>query len=149
MAKKTMKEVLLKVWFVFSNLYLFKITIDFFIGKADTVAIVCMIICYSVLTIHLISSFILFILVELTKYKEYKKYEDGLEYLKFLHKARYKSNFTGTREDVENYSKEIERYGNAMINLGEHYVERKVFHKNKEKRVKEIINRTKELMATN
>ena len=70
MAKKTMKEVLLKVWFVFSNLYLFKITIDFFIGKADTVAIVCMIICYSVLTIHLISSFILFILVELTKYKE-------------------------------------------------------------------------------
>ena len=144
----TKKEVARKVWVVFSWVWLFKMTIEFLIGKADTFSTVCMFVCYSICSLNLLVIVVCKIIEKVANYKAYKQYEKGFKYLEAVHKARYKLYFTGTSEEVETYSKEIERYGNAMLNVGEYYVSNNTLSKIQTKKVQEILNQTRKLMTT-
>ena len=142
----TKKENLRKVWSAFSWLCLFYITVKFLLGKADTFSTVCMSVCYSILAFYLILSAIQKIVKKLADYKAYKEYENGFKYLKSISAARYRLYFTGSKEDVESYSAEIERYGNAMLIVGEDYVSNNVLNEKHIKRVEEILDQIPEFM---
>ena len=86
------------------------------------------------------------IVKKLADYKAYKEYENGFKYLKSIHAARYRLYFTGSKEDVEAYSAEIERYGNAMLNVGEDYVSNNILNEKHTKRVKEILDQISEFL---
>lgn len=144
----TKKEILRKVWYVLSWLCLFYITVKFLLGKANTFSTIYMSICYSILALYLILSAIQKIVEKLDNYKAYKAYEKGFEYLKSVHKARYRLYFTGTSQEIEAYSAEIERYGNAMLNVGEDYISNNLLSKKHIKRVKEILDQIPKLMST-
>lgn len=144
----TKKEVLRKVWLVFSWLWLFYITVKFLLGKADTFSIVCMFVCYSLLTLNLILSIVLKIVKFIGSYKLYKTYTNGLTYLKAVHKERYKLYFTGSKEKVEEYSAEIERYGTAMLEAGESAISNHLLSQKHTQKVQEILEQTKKLMTT-
>lgn len=140
----TKNKVLRKVLLVFSWLALFEMTIRFILGKADIFTIICLVICYSIWFLNLV----LDIILKIQTYKMYKAYEDGFKYLKAVHKARYKLYFTGNKEDIETYSAEIERYGKAMLDVGEYYISNKKLNKRQKKTIQEILNETKRLMTT-
>lgn len=142
----TKKENLRKVWSVLSWFSIFYITVKFLLGKADAFSTVCMSVCYSILALYLILSAIQKIVKKLADYKAYKEYENGFKYLKSIHAARYRLYFTGSKEDVEAYSAEIERYGNAMLNVGEDYVSNNILNEKHTKRVKEILDQISEFL---
>ena len=142
------KEVLRKVLLVFSWLWLSYITVKFLLGERDVANIICMCICYSIWGLNLILSIVTKILHIVGSYKLYKECKDGLEYLKAVHAARYKLYFTGTKEKVEEYSAEIERYGTALLNVCEGSISDNSLSKKHTQKVKEILNQTKNLMTT-
>ncbi len=144
----TKKEVLRKVWSVFFWLWLSLITAKFLLGKADTFSTVCMFLCYSVLALELILSIVLKIVKFIMSYILYKTYTDGLTYLKAVHKERYKLYFTESKEKVEEYSAEIERYGTAMLEAGERAISNNLLSQKYTQRVQEILEQTKKLMTT-
>lgn len=143
----TKKEILRKVWLVLSWLYLFYITAKFLLGKADTLTTVCMFICYSISVLYFIVLIISKIIHKVNDCKIYKSLEKGLEYLQAVYKERYKLYFTGDKEKIEEYSAEIERYGNAMLNAGESAISNNLLSKKHVTNVKEILNQTKEMIA--
>lgn len=145
----TKKEILRKTWTVLSYLYLFYITVKFLLGKADIFSMICMFICYFAISLNVISGIILKI-VKVTKivncYRLYKTYKDGLEYLKAVHKERYKLYFTGSKEMVEEYSSEIERYGTILLNSIESVLSDHLLNKKYSQMVQEILEQTKNLI---
>ena len=145
----TKKEIARKVWYGFSWVWLIYITVKFFLGIATTSNIVCMVICYSIYGLLLISEIALKIIQKVNDYKTYKSLVNGFEYLQAVHKARYKLYFTGDREKVEEYSAEIERYGNAMLDVGKAAISNKLLSKKHIESVEEIISQTEKLMTTN
>ena len=144
----TKKEVLRKVLLVFHCLWLSYITVKFLLGERDTSNIICMCICYSIWALNLILSVVTKILHIISSYKLYKKCKDGLEYLKAVHTARYKLYFMGTKEKVEEYSAEIDRYGTALLNICEDSISNNLLSKKHTQKVEEILNQTKNLMTT-
>lgn len=144
----TKKEILRKIWVGASWLWLFYITIELILGKADTFTTVCMFLCYAVWTLNFILSIVLKIFTKVSDYKLYKKYTEGFNYLKAVHKARYKLYFTGNNEEIESYSEEIQRYGSAMLDVGESIASKNTLTKKQNKKVHEIIEQTKQLMET-
>ena len=144
----TKKQILRKVWVVFSWVWLFKVTVEFLLGKADTFSTVCMFVCYSIWSLNLLVIVVCKVIEKVTNYKAYKQYEEGFKYLEAVHKARYKLYFTGTSKEVETYSEEIERYGNAMLNEGQNKVSNNKHSKTQTKKVQEILNQTRKLMTT-
>ena len=149
MTNKTNKrEILRKVSLVFSWLWLFYVTIKFVLGTADTFSTVCMFLCYSVWALNLILSIILKIVQKVSDYKLYKTYVNGFNYLKAVHKARYKLYFTGNSEEIETYSEEIERYGATMLNVGESLVSNAKLNRKQSQKVSEILEQTRNLMQT-
>lgn len=98
--------------------------------------------------LNLILSIVTKTLQMINSYKLYKKCKDGLEYLKAVHTERYKLYFIGTREKVEKYSTVIERYGSALLNVCEISISNNLLSKKHTKKVEEILNQTKNLMAT-
>lgn len=143
----TKKEVLRKVWVVFSWLYLFYMTVKFLLGKADSFTSVCIFICWSIWALNLILSIVLKVMDKVNDYKTYKSLVKGLEYLQAVHKARYKLYFTGNKEEIEEYSTEIERYGRAMLDVGEHTISSNLLSKKHINNVTEILDQTKEMMT--
>lgn len=140
----TKKEILWKVCLVFFCLYLFYMTAKFLLGKADTFTIVGI----SILSLDLIVLIIGKIMDKVNEYQTYKSLVEGLEYLQAVHKVRYKLYFIGDKEKIEEYSTEIERYGNAMLNVGKTAISSKLISKKHVKSVEEIINQTEKLMTT-
>lgn len=141
----TKKEIARKVWLAFSCVWLFYITVKFFLGKADTFSTICMFVCYSSLALTLI----LTIVLKINAYKTYKSLVNGFEYLQAVHKARYKLYFTEDREKVEKYSAEIDRYGYALLAVGRTVISDNLLSKKHIKNAKEILNQTEKLMTTN
>ena len=145
----TKKEIARKVWCGFSWVWLIYITVKFFLGTASTSDIVCMVICYSLYGLILISEIALKIIQKVNDYKTYKSLVNGFEYLKAVHNARYKLYFTGDREKVEKYSAEIERYGNAILDFGKAAISSNLLSEKHIKSIEEIIRQTENLMTTN
>lgn len=144
----TKKEVLRKVWAVSSYLWLFYTTVKFLLGKADTFSMIFMFVCYIAIALNMVSSIILKIVKVVDSYELYKTYKNGLEYLKAVHKERYKLYFTGSKEKVEEYSAEIERYGTTLLESGESAISNNLLNKKHSKKVQEILEQTKNLMTT-
>lgn len=71
----------------------------------------------------------------------------GLEYLQTAHKARYKHYLTGDKEKIEEYSTKIERFGRAMLDVGEHAISSNLLSKKHINNVREILDQTKEMMT--
>lgn len=140
----TKKEISRKVWLVLSFGWFFYITIKFLMGKADIFSTICMFVCYSYLALILILNIVLKIL----QYKTYKFLVNEFEYLQAVHDARYKLYFTGDREKVEEYSAEIERFGNVLLDVCKTAISSNLLSKKRIKNVEEIINQTKKLMIT-
>lgn len=140
----TKKEMLRKVWSVLSWLSIFYVTLKFFFGKADTLSTLCMI----GLALYLLLIAIQKTVEKFANYKVYKEYQKSFAYMKALHKTRYKLYFTGTIKDIEAYSAEIERYGSAMLNIGEVYISNNLLSEKQKTKVKEILDQTRELMST-
>ena len=140
----TKKEILRKVWSVLSWLSIFYVTLKFLFGKSDALSTVCM--------IGLALYFILIIIEKIVEifvnYKKYKEYKKGLKYLEALHKTRYRLYFTGTRKDVEAYSAEIKKYGNAILSIGEDDISNNRLNKKTITKVMKILDRTRKLMST-
>lgn len=113
-------------------------------GKADIFSTICMFVCYSYLALILILNIVLKIL----QYKTYKFLVNEFEYLQAVHDARYKLYFTGDREKVEEYSAEIERFGNVLLDVCKTAISSNLLSKKRIKNVEEIINQTKKLMIT-
>ncbi len=143
----TKKEIARKVGYGLYWVLLIDITVKFFLGTATTLNIVCMVICYSMYGLMLIFEIALKIIQKVNDYKTYKLLVNGFEYLQAVHKARYKLYFTGDREKVEEYSAEIEKYGNAMLNVGKAAISRKTLSKKHNKSVEEIVSQTEKLMT--
>ena len=71
------------------------------------------------------------------------------EYLQAIHKERYKLYFTGdNRKKIEEYSAEIEEYGNAILDVCKEIITKNLLSKKHTKSVEKIFNQTKELMST-
>lgn len=142
------KKVLRKVSLVFFWVEIFKLTVEFLLGKADSFSIVSLFLGYSLCFFILLILAVCKIIQKVVNYKAYKQYEEGFKYLEDVHKIRYKLYFTGTMEEVETYSKEIERQENAMLNVGEYYVSNNTLSKTQTERVQEILNQIRKLMIT-
>ena len=54
----------------------------------------------------------------------------------------------GTKEKVEEYSAEIDRYGTALLNICEDSISNNLLSKKHTQKVEEILNQTKNLMTT-
>lgn len=139
------KNILQKVLLVIAWLVLLETTIRFILGKTDLFSNICLIIMYSTWGLNLI----LAITQKIYQYKNYKAYRKGFEYLSAVYKARYKLYFTGNKEDIETYSNEIKRYGNAMLNVGQYYVENAKMTKKQRQTISEILTETKKMITTN
>ena len=144
----TKKEVLRKVWSVLSYLWLFYTTVKFLLGKADIFSMIFLFMCYIALALNMISSIISKIVKIVDSYTLYKSYKNGLEYLKAVHKERYKLYFTGSKEKVEEYSAEIERYGTTLLDSGESAISNNLLNQKHSQKVQEILKQTKKLMTT-
>lgn len=144
----TKKEVVRKVWSVFSYLYLFYITVQFLNGEADTLSKIFLFVCYSSIALVIIVKIIDKIIKVVYSYKLYKSYKNGLEYLKAVHQVRYKLYFTGSNEDVEKYSEEIEKYGAILLSTGENAITSNLLIKKHSQEVQAILEQTKKLMTT-
>lgn len=140
----TKKEVLRKVCKILYYLYFLSITIIFFLGKVDTSSIILMYMMYGTLVLNII----LGIISKIALYNLYKSYKDGLEYLKAIHKKRYKLYFNGSKQKIEEYSAEIERYGTYLINSVESVISKNLFNKKYSQKLEEIIEQCKTLMIT-
>lgn len=130
------KEVLRKIGIVFSLIWLFKITVEFFLNKADTFSIVCMIICYIAGVFWLVRKTI----IAVNSYNQYENFEKDFHDITFLYLGKC---FSETQEDVESYSKAIERYHNALVELGESYIVTNSLSKKQTKKVQDMINQAK------
>lgn len=144
----TKKEILLKVWVTFSYVYWFYLTVKAVLGKANTLDITVIIICYLFLALALALKISLKIVKLLFSYRLCKIYEKNLEYLKYLHKTRYKLYFTGDTERINEYSKKIERYSSIILDNGENALSTELLNKKQARKIQEILNQTRELMTT-
>lgn len=142
--KKTRKVCLL----TFHWMWLFYITVNFFLGTADIFSIICMFVCYSAWSLILILSIIFKIISKIYDYQTYKAFVIGFEYLQHIYKIRYKLYFTGDREKIDEYSTEIYKYGKALILSGEIAISGKLLSKKHIHKVENILKQTKELMTT-
>lgn len=140
----TKKEIARKVWLAFSWVWFFYITVKFFLGKADTFYTICMFVWYSLWALDLIT----IIVSRIIYYKTYKALVNGFEYLKTLHKIRYKLYFTGDREEVEECSAEIDKYENILLDAGRTAISDNLLRKKHIKSVEEILNQIERLMTT-
>ncbi|MGN1301840.1 MAG: hypothetical protein ACI4U9_04905 [Clostridia bacterium] len=138
------KKVLRKVWSVLYWIAVCDITLRFIMGKADVMCIIAVCITYAGFLLNGILSLVKII----STYKAHKVYKEGYDYLKAVHKARYKLYFSGDKEEIETYSKEIERYGNILISIGEDRMKDAKLSKKIRKEIQEIIDGTKKLMTT-
>ena len=138
------KKVLRKVWSVLYWIAVCDITLRFIMGKADVLCIIAVCITYAGFLLNGILSLINLIIT----YKAQKVYKEGYDYLKAVHKARYKLYFSGDKEEIEIYSKEIERYGNVLISIGEDRMKKEKLSKKLRNEIQEIIDGTKKLMTT-
>ena len=137
----TKKKITRKVSWAISLGWLFYITIKFLIGKADTFSTICMFVCYSLWALYLIPN--------IQKYKVYKSLVNVFESLQAIHKERYKLYFTGdNRKKIEEYSAEIEEYGNAILDVCKEIITKNLLSEKHTKSVEKIFNQTKELMST-
>lgn len=107
-----------------------------------------MCICYFIWALNLILSVVTKIYHIIGSYEMYIKCKDALEYLKVMHTVRYKLYFMGTKEEVEEYSAEIERCGTILLNICENSISNNLLTKKHIKKVEEILNQTKNLMTT-
>ena len=140
----TNKEVLRRGCLVFGEVCFIYVSVKFALGKASTFETMLMATCDFVLVLNLITSIISKI-VEIVLYKSYRK---RLEYLENLHKIRYKLYFTGSKEEVEEYSTKIENYGTILLKGGKEAISKKLLRKKHSQKVQEILKQTEKLMTT-
>ena len=139
------KKILEKVWSALYWLILADFTIRFLLGKADIIVIIALGINYTLILFN----FVLDLFLKLKQYEAHKIYKDGFEYLKDVHKARYKLYLqAGDKEKIEAYSKEIERYGNILLSIGQERLEDQKLSNKIHKEVNGIVDETKKLMTT-
>jgi len=134
----TKKKVLRKILLVISWLVLAYLSIRFLLGDLDTSYMVLLTICYVSLFLNIV--------VTIPIYFKYKTFLDNYNYLKALHKARYKLYFSSDKEKIETYTQEIQHLGEALLSVGNHYIASGIFSEKKTQKVQEIIDKTKELM---
>lgn len=92
--------------------------------------------------------FIMNVIQWIRPYKDYKIYKEGYDYLKAVHKARYKLYFSGNNEEIDIYSREIERYGTILIRSCERHLVNQDMSKKMCNKIRTIIDETKKLMNT-
>jgi len=138
------KKVLRKVWSVLYWIAVCDITLWFIMGKADVLCIIAVCITY----FGFLMNGIAWLGKIIATYKTHKVYKEGYDYLKAVHRARYKLYFSGNKEEIEVYSKEIERYGKALISIGENRLKDEEMSKKMRSEVQKIIDGTKNLMTT-
>lgn len=142
----TKKEILRKVLLISSCSLLFYIAVSFLLGK-EIIIYIC-IFCFT-FALYLILIVVLQIHYMITYYKLYKICKDLLEVLKALHRERHKLYFTGTKEQVEEYStliEESEELGTCLMNICEYFISNNLLSKKHAKKIEEILNQTKMLM---
>ena len=148
----TKKEIVRKVYLVFSWGFIFYITIRFLMGKLDIFSTIFMFVYYSIFALDLILSIVFKIKQKVNEYKMYKSmYKsllDGFVYLQTVHKERYKLYFIGDREKVERYSTEIERYGNIMLDACKSAISYNLVDEKHMESVEKMIKQTEKLMTT-
>lgn len=138
------KKVLRKIWSVLYWIAVCDITLRFIMGKADVLCTIAICITY----FGFLMNGIAWLFKVITTYKTHKVYKEGYEYLKAVHKARYKLYFSGDKEEIEVYSEEIERYGSTLISIGENRLKDEKMNKRIRNEVQDIIDGTKKLMTT-
>ncbi len=144
----TNKEVLRRGCLVFGEVCFIYVSVKFALGKASTFETMLMATCDFVLVLNLITSIISKIVEIVNSYSLYKSYRKRLEYLENLHKIRYKLYFTGSKEEVEEYSTKIENYGTILLKGGKEAISKKLLRKKHSQKVQEILKQTEKLMTT-
>lgn len=147
----TKKKILRKVWkvcFAYACGYLFYITIRFLIGKADIASTIVMFACYLILALCLIFCIVYKITQKVRQYSAYISLVVSFKYLQSLYKRRYKIYFAGDRKKVEEYSTEIERCGNSILEGCNIAISTNLLSKKHIPNAKEIINQTEKLLTT-
>lgn len=138
------KKVLRKVLLVLYWIAVCYITLQFIMGETNVLCIIA--VCLTCL--YFLMKFIAWLGRIYIIYNKHTVYKVEYEYLKALHKERYKFYFSEEKEKIEVYSKEIERYGKALIKIGEERLKEKKMNKKMCKEVQEIIDKIKILMQT-
>lgn len=142
-----------KVIYTLSIISFFYLTIMTLLGKTNIFTIILLCTIYSVLILNLFLFIILKIFFKISEKiyanKIYINYCELFEYLKHIHKTRYKLYFSGVNKDIEIYSKEIENCGNVILDLGVYLTEsnNKLMKSNQISKIQEIIEQTKYLMV--
>lgn len=142
----TKKKVLHNVLSVISWLTLANLSIRFLLGELDTFHTVCLMIVYSILLLCLIIVIASKITSKMVYRKECKALKKEYNYLKEVHQERYKLYFSNDRKKIEMYSEGIQRYGEALLSIGEYYLSKDGFNEKQRSEIEEIVDKIKELM---
>ena len=95
----------------------------------------------------MLDGFYLHIIYRIGGYRLYKQYKENFEYLKNLHKNRYRLYFTEERnEKIEVYSNEIEEEGEYLIDIGKICIENNILSRRQMANVKEMLEQTERMM---
>jgi hypothetical protein len=143
------KGRLQKVLLALSIFWLLYNTVRFFLGKTDTISNICLIVFYGVLAWEIIMWLYGEIYEKIILYQAYKSYEEAFKYLTTIHNKRYKLYFsTKGQGNVDAYTAEIERYGNAILTSGKFWISNNLLSKSQTRRVEEILEETYRMMKT-
>lgn len=142
----TKKKSLRKVWLVLPvALFSLSTIVKFLLGRVDTYSIILLLLCYIALAA---SEVIPIIKREVSHYKLYKAFKITLEYMKIIHKKRYKLYFTGSKEEVEKYSEQIQVYGISLLALGKTFILNDLLNKRYSQKMQEMLEEIRILMTT-
>lgn len=142
------KDILRKAWMLLAYAILVYDTVEFILGKADTMAIIYICTGYGALTLMAIIKIISKITIVMYQYQLYKLYKNEIKYLQMIHQIRYKLYFTGTREQVKEYSKELEVYGTQFIKAGDEAISQNLLNKKQSEHLREMLSQARTLMTT-
>lgn len=141
----TKKEIVRKVWFILSLIYTLYLAIMILLGKGSITTIVCAIICCFFFAIYVIICIAYEISRIIYNYKVYKLLLYRFEYLQTIHDARYKLYFSGNKEKVDEYSAEIEKHANSILNIGKLAIPNNLLSKKYIQNIEKILKKTEEL----
>jgi len=131
------------VIFVMFATGMLNITVRFLVGKPINLMILYLY--YGISFLNVMLLMVTELIKKISKKKLYKKYTSGFEYLKQINEIRYKMYFIGKKEDVEKYSKEIERYSKTMIEVGGYFLSNYYLNQKSLDEVRKILQLTKEI----
>lgn len=141
MNRKKVLRIVLKIIYWFSVGYCTRLQV---LGNSNFVSRIWLI--FSVL--YIVLRIVAIINLQISIKEFYEAYKEGFEYLKMIQANRYKAYLNCNYEDIKKYSKELQKYGETLIETGEKHLEDKLLKRYMKEDIKEIVSKTQSLIET-